>query len=171
MADGMLVEIRPGHLDVQLRPTRQSDEAFVWRLFRDARAEQFEAAGVSGLLLEQVLAQQFRNQAAGYCERFPTAISMIITRCTTAIGRLLLHCTDEHWHIVDIALLSKECGCGFGTVVIEALEASARKRDVAALTLSVLASNLAARRFYLRHGFAESGPVGAAHIAMKKDLA
>ncbi|MCS3726139.1 GNAT family N-acetyltransferase [Bradyrhizobium betae] len=166
----MFVEISPGHIDLQLRPTTPSDEAFVWRVFRDARAEQFEAAGLSGLLLEQVLAQQFRSQAAGYSERFPAARSMIITRCATAIGRLLIHCSDEHWHIVDIALLSKECGSGFGTAVFEGLEASARNRGVAALTLSVLASNTPARRFYLRRGFVEMGEASMSHVAMRKEL-
>ncbi|WP_375314643.1 GNAT family N-acetyltransferase [Bradyrhizobium sp. A5] len=170
MVDEMFVEISPDDLDLRIRPATQYDEAFVWRLFRDAREEQFEAAGLSGLLLEQVLAQQFRSQAAGYSERFPAARSMIITRCAAAIGRLLLHCSDEHWHIVDIALLSKECGRGFGTAVFEGLEASARNRGVAALTLTVLASNTPARRFYLRCGFVEIGEANTSHVAMRKEL-
>ncbi|WP_354133869.1 GNAT family N-acetyltransferase [Bradyrhizobium sp. S3.9.1] len=58
-----------------------------------------------------------------------------------------------------------------GTKILDALEASARQQGLGALTLSVLADNSAALRFYLRRGFAETGQAGAAHIAMKKDLA
>jgi ribosomal protein S18 acetylase RimI-like enzyme len=46
-----------------------------------------------------------------------------------------------------------------------------RMRGIGALTLSVLSSNSEARRFYLRRGFVEIGEAGAAHIAMRKDLA
>ncbi|WP_349771098.1 GNAT family N-acetyltransferase [Bradyrhizobium barranii] len=84
---------------------------------------------------------------------------------------MLLHCESEHWHIIDIALLPADCGRGAGTKILDALEASARQQGVGALTLSVLADNSAAHRLYLRRGFAEMGQAGAAHIAMKKDLA
>ncbi len=93
---------------------------------------------------------------------------MIVTRDGDAIGRLLLHCKSERWHIIDIALLPAECGRGVGTRIIEA---RASQGNVIALTLSVLATNAAARRFYLRQGFAEVGQAGGSHIAMRKDLA
>jgi ribosomal protein S18 acetylase RimI-like enzyme len=127
--------------------------------------------GLSGPILDQVIAQQFSSQMAGYAAQFPNAISLIVTRNGTAIGRLLLHCASAQRHIVDIALLPVDCGHGAGTKIIDALAASARHQGIAALTLTVLASNVAARRFYLRHGFIETGQAGAAHIAMTKDFA
>jgi ribosomal protein S18 acetylase RimI-like enzyme len=107
---------------------------------------------------------------AGYAAQFPDAVSLIVTRDGSAIGRLLLHCASERWHIIDIALLPDDCGRGLGSEIFDALEASARQRGIAALTLTVLSSNSAAHRFYLRRGFAEIGEAGAAHIAMRKDL-
>ena len=161
----------PSDPDLRLRPTNAGDEPFTRHLFHEVRGGQFAAAGLSGPILELVVEQQFRSQAAGYAAQFPGAISLIVTQDGTAIGRLLLHCAGESWHVIDIALLPAACGRGIGTRIIEALEARARQRHVIALTLSVLATNAAARRFYLRQGFAEVGQAGASHIAMRKDLA
>ncbi|UVO33677.1 GNAT family N-acetyltransferase [Bradyrhizobium arachidis] len=171
MIDRASLDIIPHDPALRLRPASPIDGPFIRHLFEQVRTGQITASGLSGPIVSQVIAQQFRSQAAGYALQFPGAISMIVTRGGTAIGRLLLHCASERWHIVDIALLPGDCGRGTGKQIFGALETSARQRGVGALTLSVLASNLTARRFYARQGFAEAGSVGAAHIAMKKDLA
>jgi len=170
MTDRPSLDIIPDDPALRLRPAGPTDEPFIRHLFEQVRTGQFTATGLSGPIVSQVIAQQYRSQAAGYAAQFPDAISLIVTRDGTAIGRLLLYCTSERWHIVDIALLPPECGCGIGTKILDALDAGARQRGVAALTLSVLADNLAARRFYRRQGFTESGQAGAAHIAMRKDI-
>jgi ribosomal protein S18 acetylase RimI-like enzyme len=171
MIDGAPLDIVPDDPALRLRPASPIDEPFIRRLFEEVRTGQFTATGLSGPIVGQIIAQQFRSQAAGYAAQFPGAISLIVTQDGTAIGRLLLHCESEHWHIIDIALLPADCGRGAGTKILDALEASARQQGVGALTLSVLADNSAAHRLYLRRGFAEMGQAGAVHIAMKKDLA
>ncbi|RXT34698.1 GNAT family N-acetyltransferase [Bradyrhizobium betae] len=170
MIDGAALDIVPDDPALRLRPAGPSDEPFIRHLFEEVRTGQFAATGLSGPILDQVIAQQFSSQTAGYAAQFPDALSLIVTRDGTAIGRLLLHCASERLHIVDIALLPADCGHGAGTKIIESLAASARQLSVEALTLTVLASNVAAHRFYLRRGFAETGQAGAAHIAMRKDL-
>lgn len=171
MICGAPFEIAPNDPALRLRPSNPSDAPFMRQLFREVRGEQFIAAGLSRPILEQIADQQFRSQMAGYAAQFPGAISLIVTRHDAAIGRLLLQCASERWHIIDIALLPAECGRGVGTRIIEALEARAWPQGVGTLTLMVLATNGAARRFYLRQGFAEVGEMGASHIAMRKDLA
>jgi len=171
MIDGAPLDIVPDDPALRLRPASPIDEPFIRHLFEEVRTGQFTATGLSGPIVGQIIAQQFRGQAAGYAAQFPGAISLIVTQDGTAIGRLLLHCESEHWHIIDIALLPADCGRGAGTKILDALEASARQQGVGALTLSVLADNSAAHRLYLRRGFAEMGQAGAVHIAMKKDLA
>jgi len=171
MIDGAAPDLVPDDPSLRLRSAGPSDEPFVQHLFEQVRTGQFASMGLSGPILDQVIAQQFSSQMAGYAAQFPDAISLIVTRNGTAIGRLLLHCASEYWHIVDIALLPADCGRGLGTEIIDALERSARQRGAGALTLAVLTGNLAARRFYLRHGFIETGRAGDAHIAMRKDLA
>ena len=171
MIDGAPLDIVPDDPALRLRPASPIDEPFIRHLFEEVRTGQFTATGLSGPIVGQIIAQQFRGQAAGYAAQFPGAISLIVTQDGTAIGRLLLHCESEHWHIIDIALLPADCGRGAGTKILDALEASARQQGLGALTLSVLADNSAALRFYLRRGFAETGALGAAHVAMRKDLA
>lgn len=171
MIEGAPLDIVPNDPALRLRPALPADASFVRHLFREVRKGQFTAAGLSGAILEQVIAQQFNSQSAAYAAQFPDAMSLIVMQRGTAIGRLLLHCARENWHVIDIALLPSDCGRGLGAEIVDALAASARQRGVGALTLSVLTGNVAARRFYLRHGFAETGQAGAAHIAMRKDLA
>ena len=170
MIDGLSLDIVPDDPALRLRSVSPIDASFIRHLFEQVRTAQFTATGLSGPIVRQIVAQQFRSQTTAYATQFPEAISLIVTRDGTAIGRLLLHCTDERWHIVDIALLPAECGCGIGTKIIDALEASARSRGIVVLTLVVLTSNPGARRFYQRQGFDQMGPAGA-HIAMRKDLA
>ena len=131
MMDRASLDIIPGDPALRLRPASPVDELFIRHLFEQVRTGQIAATGLSGPILDQILEQQFRSQAASYAVRFPNASSLIITREGSAIGRLLLHCTDERWHIVDIALLV------------------------------VLTSNPGARRFYQRQGFDQMGPAGA----------
>ncbi|MHC2619291.1 ribosomal protein S18 acetylase RimI-like enzyme [Bradyrhizobium huanghuaihaiense] len=171
MTDGISLDIVPDDPALRLRCDGPIDAPFIRHLFEEVRTAQFTATGLSGPIVRQLIAQQFRSQLAGYATQFPGAISLIVTRDGTAIGRLLLHCARERWHIVDIALLPADCGRGAGTKIVEALGADARRQGVSALTLTVLAGNQAARRFYQRHGFAETGMLGAAHLAMRKDLA
>lgn len=160
-----------GRHGLAMRPTEAGDAAFVRHLFKTARAESFAMAGLPPAMLDTLLEQQFRAQSAGYAAQFPDAASLLIVQRDEPIGRLILHRAAQRWHIIDILLLPTERGHGIGTAIIDALEADARQEGVGALTLSVLATNVAAHRFYLRQGFAESGQTGAAHIAMRKDLA
>lgn len=170
MNEAALLDIVPADSALRLRPASAGDEAFIWRLFDEVRRGQFAATGLSGPVLDLIVAQQFRSQIAGYAAQFPDAISLIVAHDMTAVGRLLLHCAHERWHVIDVALLPAECGRGLGSEIFAALEASARERGVGALTLTVLATNLGARRFYLRRGFVETCPVGGTHVAMRRDL-
>ena len=57
------------------------------------------------------------------------AISLIVMHDMTAVGRLLLHCADERWHVIDVALLPADCGRGLGSEIFDALEASSGLRS------------------------------------------
>src|SRR5689334_2285162 len=115
MIDRASLDIVPDDPALRIRLASPTDEPFIRHLFEQVRTEQFTATGLSGPIISQVIAQQYRSQAAGYAAQFPDAISLIVTRDGAAIGRLLLHCARERWHIIDIALLPAESGCGIGT--------------------------------------------------------
>jgi ribosomal protein S18 acetylase RimI-like enzyme len=165
------LRILPDDESLQLRPASPADQAFLRHLFGRIRGDAFGAAGLMGPMLERVLDQQFRAQSSGYSTQCPDAVSLIIVRGNEAIGRLLLHCASRHWHVIDIGLLPSDCGQGVGTKIINAVEAAARERSATLLTLTVLASNIAARRLYVRLGFIEDGESSPAHIEMRKHIA
>lgn len=122
-------------------------------------------------MLANLLDQQFRLQADGHKRQFPGASAFVIVRLDHPIGRLVLHCAELRWHVVDIALLPGCCGQGGGTAVMAGIETAARMRGLSTLTLTVLAGNLGARRFYGRLGFGETGAVaGGAYLNAIKRL-
>jgi ribosomal protein S18 acetylase RimI-like enzyme len=157
--------------DLLLRRSVDSDHPFIRHLFGVVRAETFAAAHLPPEALDMLLDQQFRAQSAGYALQFPGAISLLVERQQRPIGRLLLHCGSENWHVIDIALLSADRGQGVGTDLMQGVEAAARSDGAGMLTLMVLESSRHARRFYARLGFAEIGGVTGAHLAMIKQLA
>lgn len=157
--------------DLRLRPAQAGDNAFMRQLFDTTRTEQFTRGGLQGALLDRLLEQQFQLQAKGHARQFPDAISYIVERQQSAIGRLLLHCSASVWHVVDIALLPHCTGQGMGTAIMAGIETAARRQGADVLTLTVLAGNIGARRFYARLGFTEAGVVaGGAYLNAIKPL-
>jgi RimJ/RimL family protein N-acetyltransferase len=155
-----------------LRPTDAADEPFIRHLFKTARAESFAAVQLPPASLDALLEQQFRAQSAGYAAQFPDALSLVIARHDEPIGRLILGNDTLCWRIIDILLLPSVRGRGVGTDIIRAVAQAARAQGAHALTLAVLASNLAARKLYGRLGFVEDGEAaaGGTHIAMTMRL-
>jgi ribosomal protein S18 acetylase RimI-like enzyme len=154
-----------------VRPAGPTDEPFLRHLFKTTRAEQFRAAGLPPAALDLLLEQQYRSQASAYAEQFGDAASLLIQQESVPIGRALLNCDDERWHIIDIALLPSQRGQGIGSWVIERIAADAEKRGARSLTLAVLATNQSARRLYARLGFADIDVgTGGTHVVMSRHL-
>lgn len=64
-------------------------------------------------------------------------------------------------NIHDLAVLPEHRGRGIGRALLRAVEAAARERGCARLTLEVLANNEQARRLYERAGLAQAGSGGS----------
>jgi ribosomal protein S18 acetylase RimI-like enzyme len=140
-------------------------------LFKATRAEWFSRAGLAPAALDALLDQQYLMQSRGYSAQFPDATSLLIEAQGEPVGRLLLHCRPERWHIVDIALLGSHRRRGFGSRAMNAVAAAARAQAVPALMLAVAITNHAARGLYLRLGFVEAeGEAWSAHLMMRLDL-
>ncbi|HVX32350.1 MAG TPA: GNAT family N-acetyltransferase [Solirubrobacterales bacterium] len=60
---------------------------------------------------------------------------------------------DRLLEIETVAVLPAARGAGIGTALMDAVEAWARERDIAHLTVSVRTANEGARRLYERRGF------------------
>jgi ribosomal protein S18 acetylase RimI-like enzyme len=153
----------------RLRSAWAADEPFLRHLFKSVRADDFAALPAD--ILDKLLEQQFRAQTAGHAAQFPDALSLIILHRDEAVGRLIVAVTDDRWHIVDIALLPLARNQGVGTDLVEAVARGASDAGAREVSLSVLSTNTAARRLYLRLGFAETAEFAdRAYVSMAKPL-
>jgi ribosomal protein S18 acetylase RimI-like enzyme len=167
--NGTSAAIVPANPATRLRSAEAADDAFLRELFKTGRAADFAATGLQPAMLDTVLEQQFRAQAAGYAMRFPGASSLIVVSQEERVGRLILAIGDRRWRIVDILLLPAVRGRGIGSEIIDAIARFALAEGAHELALSVVATNVAARRLYLRLGFVETASNGA-HVEMAKPL-
>jgi ribosomal protein S18 acetylase RimI-like enzyme len=170
IADTPLTDmICPRDPTTRVRLATPADDPFVRRLYKNSRASEFAAAALPPAALDSLLDQQFFAQARAYATQFPEAVPLIIIHDDKPIGRLILQARKPSWRIVDIVLLPEARGHGVGADMMEAVAWAARNAGAAALDLSVLATNVAARRLYARLGF-EPRDSGV-HISMTRRFA
>jgi ribosomal protein S18 acetylase RimI-like enzyme len=129
------------------------DEALLFRLFAEDRADQLAAAGIPELQMQKLVEMQYRGQRTTYAARYPQAENRIlITADSTPGGRVLIDREPARWRIVDVAVLAANRGKGLATRAIEECQAQCRNIQ-ARLDLQVNPAN-PARRLYERLGFA-----------------
>jgi GNAT superfamily N-acetyltransferase len=151
----------------QLRPATAKDDPFIVHLFKTARAEDFAAADLPAPVLDMLLEQQLLAQRRGYALQFPGAISLVVLHHDEPVGRLIVDATGRSWRLVDIVLLPSWRGQGIGGELIDVLARTAQTAKADELCLTVLRTNVAARRLYDRLGFVETGRDDT-HIAMAR---
>ncbi len=147
-----------------LRPAKPGDEAFLFRLYADTRAEELAGCGWPAAQWEAFLRQQFAARRSGYATAFPRAEHRVVVAGREPVGALIVNRTPEEIRVVDLALLPAKRGAGLGRELLEKLieEARATGRP---LRLQVLKTNRAAR-LYARLGFAPTGENGL-HLKME----
>ncbi len=134
-----------------LREETAQDVAFVTALYADTRWEELRPVDWPEAAKRDFLAQQSRLQSAHYREHYPGAELLLILRDDVPIGRLYLRAGASEVRLMDIALLSTECGHGIGGALVRALQAHVQQRGQQ-LTLHVEPAN-PAQRLYQRLGF------------------
>lgn len=133
-----------------LRPTRDSDAAFLASLYHSTR-DDLRLLGNRDLT-EALIDMQYQAQANGYGEAFPDALHFIIGLQQDAIGRLIIDFSRGTVHIVNIALIAAARGKGYAGTIIQAMQMAAEKIHTA-VTLSVHHDNPAAMHLYRQLGF------------------
>jgi RimJ/RimL family protein N-acetyltransferase len=166
--NGCVAAIVPQNPATRLRVATAADASFIRDLVKTSRAGEFASTGLSPAALDKVLEQQFLAQSAGYAAQFPDAVSMIVLLDDEPVGRLLLSISERRWRIVDIMLRPAARGGGVGSDLIGSVARAAHAHGAQELALSVLSTNTAARRLYLRLGFVETG--GGVYTQMAKRL-
>jgi RimJ/RimL family protein N-acetyltransferase len=136
---------------VHLRPEREGDRDFRYRLFCDSRPPEF-ALLLAPPAFEQIMRFQFQAQTMSYRAEFPRARFDIIELSRKPIGRIVVDRTGSMLHLVDQAIVPELRGRGIGTAIMGALMDEARAAGLP-VRLKVASSNDPSLRLYLRLGF------------------
>lgn len=137
--------------EVALRAECRNDEAFVFRLFVEARAPGFSHMPLEPAQRDALLRQQFKLQTTQYRHRFPSASFSIVEWCGASIGRFYVERAAPCMHVIDVALLPAWQRRGIGSRLLDGLLAEARA-TARAVSLHVEREN-PAQFLYLRLGF------------------
>src|SRR5215831_19500767 len=105
------IEIPSPAGSVRLRPEREDDRNFRYRLFCDSRQPEF-ALLLAPPVYQQVMAHQFQAQTVSYRNDFPQARFDIIELDATPIGRIVVDRPGTMVHIVDQAIVPDLRGRG-----------------------------------------------------------
>jgi ribosomal protein S18 acetylase RimI-like enzyme len=145
------VEIPSPAGPVRLRPERDDDRDFRYRLFCDSRQPEF-ALVFPPPVYQQVMAHQFQAQTVSYRHDFPRARFDIIELAREPIGRIVVDRPGTMVYVVDQAIVPALRGRGIGAAIMRALMTEAEAAGLP-VRLMVASDGEAARRFYLRLGF------------------
>jgi ribosomal protein S18 acetylase RimI-like enzyme len=144
-----------------LRAATVADGVLMEALFRCTR-EHFYAMPMPRQQIDLLLAQQYQLQQASYARQWPGAYPLIIERMGKGIGKIVLDENETAVHIVDLVIAPEMRGKGYGTTLLQALQAAAGERRIA---LSVDRQNPAAKKLYRNLGF-QVETVSETHEAM-----
>lgn len=136
---------------VRLRPERDDDRDFRYRLFCDSRQPEF-ALVLPPDVFQQVMTHQFHAQTVGYRGQFPKARFDIIELAERPIGRIVVDRPGAFVHIVDHAIVPDLRRRGIGTAIMRDLMEEARRADIP-VRLEVASENDPSLRLYQRLGF------------------
>ncbi|MCX6874444.1 MAG: GNAT family N-acetyltransferase [Verrucomicrobia bacterium] len=137
----------------RLRAATPDDLAFQAQLYATTRLDEMEAAGFPAEMRGAFVAMQFNAQTTHYTQHYPAAEWSIIECDGARVGRLIVHRAEDHFNVIDIALMPEYRGRGIGTVVLRELiaEASARLLPIQLFAFS----GEHAIQLYHRLGFAD----------------
>jgi ribosomal protein S18 acetylase RimI-like enzyme len=141
---------------LRLRPERDEDSDFRFRLFCDSRPAEFAllAQQVGTAAFEQIMRFQFQAQTVSYRSNFPKARFDIIELDGAPIGRIVVDRPGTMIHIVDQAVVPALRNRGIGTAVMRRLMDEAAG-GVLPVRLKVASSNDPSLRLYARLGFVQ----------------
>jgi len=138
--------------DVHLRPERDADAEFRFRLFCDSRLPEWYQVQFAPGMREKLMQHQFHAQTHSYRLQFPAARFDIIEMNGEPIGRIVVNRPGTMVHIVDQAIVPPLRNRGIGTAIMQALMEEARQANLP-VRLKVGSSTDPSLRLYLRLGF------------------
>jgi RimJ/RimL family protein N-acetyltransferase len=147
-----VIEISCAEGALRLRPEREDDRDFRYRLFCDSRLPEWYQVAIAPDARERLMQHQFAAQTMTYSERFPRARFDIIELRGERIGRIVVNRPGPHLHLVDHNIVPPLRNKGIGTAIMQALMAETRAARIP-FRLKVASTNDPSLRLYLRLGF------------------
>ena len=150
MTDEIVIPCALGAL--RLRPERDGDSDFRFRLFCDSRLPEWYQIELDPAVREQLMRHQFHAQTTSYAAQFPQARFDIVELDGEPIGRIVVDRPGTIVHVVDVAIVPAKRNRGIGAAILRALMDEAAR---AALPVRLMAasSNDPSLKLYLRLGF------------------
>jgi ribosomal protein S18 acetylase RimI-like enzyme len=137
---------------LHLRPERDEDAPFRFKLFCESRPAEFALLQLDPAAFEQLMRFQFHAQTVTYRANFPDARFDIIERDRAPIGRIVVNRPGTMLHIVDQAIVPELRNRGLGTAIMKALMDEATRNGLP-VRLKVASTNDPSMRLYRRLGF------------------
>ena len=148
--------------NISLRPLREDDLPFIYRVYASTREEELSVVPWSEEQKEDFLRMQFEAQHAYYQEQFPGASFDLILVDGQQVGRLYVDRRRDEIRIIDIALLPERRGAGTGTALLQELLQEAV--DAGKPVRIHVESNNPAMALYERLGFKMIEDLGVYHL-------
>lgn len=133
------------------RPLRDGDGELLLALYRDYRRAELDAMPWPEEEKERFLRAQFAAQGEHYRRVFAGGLHLIFEDDDGPFGRILVYRDRDCLLLVDVAFLPARRNAGLGGRVLDLLKDEARRLGQP-LRFSVFEGNVAAKRFYERHG-------------------
>lgn len=128
------------------------DKPFLESLYKSTREDLELIVGESTDFIEHLKEQQQSAQIDGYGDQFPNALYFIIEYHREKVGRIVVDFGHNEIRVVDLTLVKAARGKGLGSAVLRSFVECAEQVK-APLTLSVLTTNIAAKKLYFGLGF------------------
>lgn len=106
------------HSSISMRPVREDDREFLYRVYASTREEEMAVAPWSLDEKEKFLRMQFDLQDRHYRDANPNAEFSIVLQDEIPVGRLYVDRRADEIHIIDIALLPECRGSGIGSEIL-----------------------------------------------------
>ena len=151
---------------VRLRPERNDDRDFRYRLFCDSRLPEWYIIELEPAVRARLMQHQFLAQTMSYRTEFPDARFDIIELGGAPIGRIVVDRPGTFMHLIDQAIVPEQRNKGIGSAIMRALMEEARQSGVP-LRLKVASSNDPSMRLYLKLGFKPTEEVPNVYIEME----
>jgi ribosomal protein S18 acetylase RimI-like enzyme len=110
---------------ITLRPALPEDEAFLFGLYAETRADELAQTGWDDAQKQAFLKMQFAAQQQHYRSYYPQGEHSVILLGDNPIGRLYLARSSEEIRILDITIQMGKRNAGIGRIIIKDLMAEA----------------------------------------------